>query len=397
MKILVACVLPEFAIEELRGLGSEVVVQPTLAGEALVAASRDVNILIVRRTRVPADLFNTASSLQMVLRAGTDVSGIAVEAASAQGVFVTNCPQRDAVAVSEMAFASMLALDRQLLDAVAVARSNSHIKRDEFPEARGLAGRTLGVVGFGPTERELARRARAFDMKVLCWSHSMQGEHAGAEDVDFVNWPRELAARSDIVFVYAPPEEGEELRADSELLSEMREGAHLIHIGVPAALNESAVVEAIERRKIRVATDLFAPREGERVRSALADRPDVLTTYRLADRSAQARDAIAAETVSIVRKFLVSGVLVNCVNLLERSPATWQLVLRLRDAVGIMANIMDAIRADGVNAEEITSRVFSGARAAWCTIALDERPSAEALQTIRSLDGVLHLELRAVV
>jgi hypothetical protein len=62
-----------------------------------------------------------------------------------------------------------------------------------------------------------------------------------------------------------------------------------------------------------------------------------------------------------------------------------------------MAGIMETIRSDGINAEEIGTRVFSGARAAWCTIALDDRPSAEALATIRGLPGVLHLELRAVV
>ena len=77
--------------------------------------------------------------------------------------------------------------------------------------------------------------------------------------------------------------------------------------------------------------------------------------------------------------------------------ATWQLVLRLRDTVGVLASIMAHVRADGINAEEINSRLFTGARAAWCVIALDERPSTEALSAIRDLEGVLHLELRALV
>ena len=72
-------------------------------------------------------------------------------------------------------------------------------------------------------------------------------------------------------------------------------------------------------------------------------------------------------------------------------------MLRVRDAVGVMASILEAIRADGINAEEISSRVFVGARAAWCTIALDERPSTEALEAIRALHDVLYLEIRAVV
>jgi D-3-phosphoglycerate dehydrogenase len=98
-----------------------------------------------------------------------------------------------------------------------------------------------------------------------------------------------------------------------------------------------------------------------------------------------------------VRAFVVSGEILNCLNLLEHGPATWQLVVRARDAVGVMASILDAIRADGINVEEISSRVFVGARAAWCTISLDERPSAEVLEAVRALPEVLYSQIRAVV
>ena len=109
------------------------------------------------------------------------------------------------------------------------------------------------------------------------------------------------------------------------------------------------------------------------------------------------RRATADEVVRIVQAFVVSGEALNCLNLCDRSPATWQLVLRVRDQVGVMAALLEAIRADGINAQEISSRVFTGVKAAWCTIALDERPSTEALDSIRALPQVLHLELRAVV
>jgi D-3-phosphoglycerate dehydrogenase len=129
----------------------------------------------------------------------------------------------------------------------------------------------------------------------------------------------------------------------------------------------------------------------------LCDIPGVIGTQQIGRRTAQAHWATAQEIVRIVRAFLVSGEVLNCVNLAERSPATWQLSLRVRDQVGVMAAVLSAVQADGINAEEITSRVFSGAKAAVCTIALDERPSMEALEAIRALTDVLHLELRAVV
>jgi D-3-phosphoglycerate dehydrogenase / 2-oxoglutarate reductase len=134
-----------------------------------------------------------------------------------------------------------------------------------------------------------------------------------------------------------------------------------------------------------------------RFRSRLCDLPGVIGTQHIGAITEQARQATADEVVRIVQAFVVSGEALNCLNLCERSPATWQLVLRVRDQVGVMAAILEAIRADGINAQEISSRVFTGVKAAWCTIALDERPSTEALSSIRALPQVLHLELRAVV
>ncbi|MFH1747560.1 MAG: hypothetical protein ABIG44_11005, partial [Planctomycetota bacterium] len=155
-----------------------------------------------------------------------------------------------------------------------------------------------------------------------------------------------------------------------------------------------------KQRGLRVALDVFGSQptgDAGRFRCKLAGLPGVIGTQHLGPLTEQARHATAAEVVRIVESFLVSGDLVNCLNLMARSPATWQLVLRVRDAVGVMAAVLEAIRADGINAEEITSRVFTGARAAWCTISLDERPSTEALDAVRALDEVLYLELRAVV
>ena len=174
----------------------------------------------------------------------------------------------------------------------------------------------------------------------------------------------------------------------------------MVHVGQPTAIDEVALAAAIRARGLRVAVDVFASEpvaESARFRPRLCDLPGVITTQHIGPLTEQARDATAAEVVRIIRAFVVSGEILNCLNLLERSPATWQLVMRVRDAVGVMTAVLDAIRADGINAEEIITRVFQGARAAWCTIALDERPSTEALEAIRALRNVLYLELRAVV
>jgi len=398
MKLLVTCAFPPAALDELRALGTEVLYEPDLTAERLVSRIRDAAILIVGRTGVSADAVAAARSLQMIVRCGTDVSNIAAEEASAEGVFVTHCPDKEAVAVAELMFGLMLALDRRLLDHAAALRAGAPVP--DAALARGLAGQTLGVLGFDAVGHELARRARAFDMKLLAWSASAVGSAPPAGEIEFCSWPRELARRSQIVTAYAPPMRGEGLVVDAALLENLSAGSQLVYVGHGGGIDQTALLDAIHKKSLRVGLDLSAAegaREALRVQPALLERPGVIVTRQLADRTQQARDATAAEAVRIVRQFLVAGEVLNCVNLLERSPATWQLVLRLRDAVGVLASIMDAIRAEGINAEEIVTRVFVGARAAWCTIALDERPSTETLDVIRGLGGVLHLELRAVV
>lgn len=401
MKILIACEMPDFALNDLQSLGSEVLYEPTLTSETLPSKVRDVGILIVESTRVTAEVLQRGQALQMIVRRGAGVSNIAVTEASVQGVCVSHCPSQHAVAVAELTLGMTLCLDRGICDRATSLRDAR--KRQQATVGRGLHGRTLGVLNYGVVGAEVAKLARAFGMEVLAWSPTISptpGRDEPANEVEFTDWPRELARRCDVVTVYSAPDASDDVLVDSEFLANMREHGYLVHIGNPGVIDEHALASAIERKSLRVAIDAYSSasgREAPRFRSKLLDNPGVIGTHALGERTTQALHATAAEAVRIVREFLVAGVLLHCVNVVERSPATWQLVLRLRDAVGVMAAVMEAIRADGVNAEEITSRVFTGAQAAWCTIALDERPSAEALETIRSLNGVMHLDLRAVV
>lgn len=400
MNILVTCELPEFALEQLRGLGSVVDYKPDLRPGKLRDVIAGVGVLVVDSRRVSPETIARGDMLQMIVRAGCGPGDVAVEEASAQGVFVTHCPMQHAIAVAELTFSLLLALDRRLPENTAAVREGRWL-RGKFKDARGLSGRTLGILGYGQTGREVARRAAAFGMNVLAWCPTLTAETPREPGVTLCNWPRELARESDFVTVHVPEATQERIAlVDAEFLESMRPGACLVHVGHPTAEEEAALAHAVTHRGLRVALDAYgsAPTaESARYRCPLADLPGTIVTQHMGPLTEQATHAIATEVVRIVRAFVVSGDIQNCLNLLERSPATWQLVLRARDAVGVMASILEAVRADGINVEEISSRVFLGARAAWCTVALDERPSNEALEAIRALDEVLYLELRAVV
>lgn len=399
MRILVACVLPPAALDELRALGAEVLVKPELTPDQLAGALADAGVLIVDRRRVSADAVNSANALQMIVRAGTVVANIALEDASTQGIFVCNTPFRDASAIAELAIGLIITLDRRLDEHRAAVREGRP-PAVEGVTARGLAGRTLGILGFGPVCRAVAARARSFGMHVLAWSPTISADTSGAEGVEFCAWPRELARRCDFVSIYGPPDGSQEPVVSREFLAALRPGVCLVHIGHPGVLDDAALTDAALTGRIRVASDIYAyeaARDVGKLRTRLMQAPNAIITQRLGSATDEARAAIAEEVVRVVRQFVVAGEVLNCVNLVERSPGRWQLILRLRDAVGVLASVMDAVRADGVNAEEVMTRVFTGARAAWCTVALDERPSAEALDSIRKINGVLHLQLRAMM
>ena len=398
MKIFVACELPDGALQALRSLAEDVAYRPMATSAELREKLGDVRLLVVGSTRIAPDLIARAPALQMIVHAGHGPGDIALEAASQQGVFVCHCPDKHAAAVAELTFGLILALDRRIVENTTALREGRWI-RGELSDARGLAGRTLGIVGWGAVGRQVARLARAFDMRVLAWSPALTPEASPDGAVEFCNWPRELARECDIVTVHAIEGEAEPL-VDADFLESLPEGAYLVHVGRAGMVDEAALARAVEKRGLRLALDVFTSEpagELARFRCRLCEQAGVIGTQHIAELTAQARMATADEVVRVVQAFFVSGDVLNCLNLCDRSPATWQLVMRVRDQPGVMAAVLEVVRSDGINAQEISSRVFIGAKAAWLTIALDERPSTEALDAIHALPNVLHLELRAVV
>jgi len=165
MKTLIADKFSEAHIARLNQLGCEVTYQPTAKAEELAGLIAPYKILVVRGKPVTADTLQAADELALVLRAGAGVNTIDVKTASARGVFVSNCPGKNSIAVAELVFALLLALDRRIPDNVAALRAHKWNKK-EFSKADGIYGKTLGVVGTGRIGREVITRAHAFGLRV---------------------------------------------------------------------------------------------------------------------------------------------------------------------------------------------------------------------------------------
>src|SRR6202789_1453156 len=165
MRLLIADKLHPRAIEELRTLPLEVVYEPELTRESLETRMQGVGILVGRSTDVTAAAIENAKQLNLIVRAGASFETIDVRAASKRGIYVANCPGKNASAVAELVFGLTLALDRRIPDALASLRAGKW-ERQEYGKAEGLHGKTLGVAGLGAIGREVASRARAFGLNV---------------------------------------------------------------------------------------------------------------------------------------------------------------------------------------------------------------------------------------
>jgi D-3-phosphoglycerate dehydrogenase / 2-oxoglutarate reductase len=386
MKVLIADKFEESGINGLKEIGCEVIYDADLKDEALVQAigASRADVLIVRSTRVPEAMFE-AGGLSLVVRAGAGFNTIDVKAASARGVYVSNCPGKNSVAVAELAFGLILALDRRIPDNVAELRAGKWNKK-EFSKAPGLYGRTLSLIGLGRIGREMVQRAKAFGMNVTGWSRNLTPDSAAGMGVAFRPTIIEAARDCDIMSLHLAltPETREIINAD--IFDAMRPGSYLINTSRAEIVEQAALAQAIKSKGMRAGLDVFA---GEPAAAAgefsdsIVQLPNLYGTHHIGASTDQAQEAIAAETVRIVRTFKETGKVLNVVNLSERTPATHLLVVRHRDRPGVLAHVFNEIKAANINVQEMENIVFEGAEAAIARIGLDAPLDAESVSRIR--------------
>ncbi|MBN2021362.1 MAG: hypothetical protein JW809_01080 [Pirellulales bacterium] len=394
MKVLIADKLSAATVTALEKLGLEVSVQPDLTAEALPQAIGDTNILVVRSTKVIAATFEAGKDLSLVIRAGAGVNTIDLAAASTRGVYVANCPGKNTAAVAELAVGLLIAADRRIVDATTALRNGSWRKK-EFGKARGLKGRTLGILGFGAIGQAVAQRAAGLEMEVIAWSRSLTPQLAEEQSVGYADTPEMLAAESDAVSVHLAMTPDTKHMVNKAFLDAMKPGAILINTSRGELVDSEALKAAIAEKGLRVGMDVFenepAPGEAPFDQTELAGL--VTATPHVGASTDQAAEAIADEVVRIVDVFLKSGHPPGTVNLCRKSPATCGLVVRHLNKVGILATVLTGLRSEGINVEEMENTIFEGAQAACCAMLLDQAPSKELLASIRGNENVLHVML----
>jgi len=398
MKVLIADKFPDETRRALEQAGFKVRYEPDAGGERLPALISDADVLVVRSTKVSAAALKAGSCLQLVVRAGAGVNTIDVSAASAHGVFVANCPGKNAIAVAELALGLLVGVDRRIAQASAELKAG-HWNKKEYGKADGLFGRTLGVVGLGEIGREVVPRARGLGMRVAGWSRSLTDDAAQALGVVRMPSVEALASESDAITVhlaYSPQTKG---LLGPTFFARMRERAILVNTSRAGIVDEEALLAAMEKRGVRYAADVF---EGEpeagtaEFATPVTKHPATLVTPHVGASTEQAQQAVADETVRIIKSFAQSGIVPNCVNLARRTPAKAQLNVRHLDRVGVLAGVLGAIREAGINVEEVENVIFEGAQAACARIRLAREPEPALVRAVEGLEHVIGAQVVAL-
>jgi D-3-phosphoglycerate dehydrogenase len=397
MRVLIADKFEQSGRDGLESLGCQVSYEPDAKDDSLVAAITNTapDVLVVRGTKVTEPMLD-AGPIKLVVRAGAGYNTIDVAAASKRGIYVSNCPGKNGIAVAELAFALILALDRRVADNVIALRQGQWNKK-EFSKARGLFGRTLGLIGVGQIGQEMIPRAQAFGMPIVAWSRSLTPDRAARLGVEYKQTPLDVARSSDIVSVHLALKPETRGLIGADFLNAMKEGSYFINTARGDVVDQNALAEAMKTRGIRAGLDVFAvePTSGTgEFQDPIVKEANLYGTHHIGASTDQAQEAIAAETVRIVREFKETGKVPNVVNLAQQSPATYRLVVRHLDRPGVLAGVLDAIKAEQINVQEMENIVFEGAAAAVARINLDNAPSAGMLNKLRSESAdILELNL----
>lgn len=311
MKIVIADDLPASAIELLKAEGWEVDARSGRPADQLKTDLSDADALVVRSaTKVTAALIEAAPRLRVIARAGSGVDNVDVTAASARGVVVMNAPGANSISVAELAVGLMLSLARHLPAADAAMKQGKWEKKKFMGEE--VRDKTLGLAGLGRIGQEVARRARAFGMRVIAHDPFISAQVAGDLGVELVSMD-DVFARADYVSLHLPSTPATRNFLNAERLSRAKKGIRIVNTARGDLVDEKALADAIESGRVAgAALDVFETEPPPDPR--LQTLPQVIATPHIAASTREAQELVGVETAGALRDFLRDGVIRNAVN-----------------------------------------------------------------------------------
>ena len=317
MKIIISDPLPSSATELLEKEGWTVDARAGRSTDKLSNDIKDAVALIVRSaTKVTAQLIASAPNLRVIARAGSGVDNVDLQAASDKGILVLNAPGANSISVAEHAFALIMSSARS------IPRADAQMKNGEWGKKslRGveLRGKTLGVIGLGRIGRELAHRARAFDMSVVAHDPFITTNIAEELGIELLTLAV-LAEQADFISLHLPSTDATRGIVNSDFLSSCKPDAKIINTARGDLIDEAALSDALTNGQIGGAgLDVYA--EEPPPDTTITGHPNVIATPHIAGSTTEAQELVGIDAATSVREYLRSGVVRNAVNYPSVSP-----------------------------------------------------------------------------
>jgi len=312
LHLLITDAVDERYVDELKKTqGFQVDFRNGIKREELKGIIGNYECIIVRsRTKLDAELISLARSAKLIVRAGVGIDNIDVEAATARGIAVANTPWANVVSAAELTIAFALALSRHICD----ANASMHSGKWETLRFTGteLRGKRLGIVGLGRVGREVARRAKAFEMEVVAYDPFISDGVAASAGAKLMGFD-ELLSTSDIVTLHASMLPGNVHLMGKREFELMKRGALFINTARGEMVDSAALADALEQGRLAgAACDVF---EGEpAVNERLKSMPNMLMTPHIGAQTREAQERVGKEVVEVVRSFFLEGRMMNVLN-----------------------------------------------------------------------------------
>jgi D-3-phosphoglycerate dehydrogenase len=326
-------------LEAARSRGIEYEVKTGLAGRALKQALLEFDGAICRSgVTISGDVLEGNRRLRAIARAGVGTDNIDKDAATRLGIIVMNTPTGNTISTAEHTFALMLALSRCIAPAFSSLKAGKWDRKSYM--GTQLADKTLGVIGLGRIGQEVAKRAIAFQMRVLGYDPFLSHEQAAKLGIQRVETVRDMLPHVDYLTVHTPLTPETTNLIDRAALEIIKPGARLINCARGGIYNEAALVEGLQSGRLGgVALDVFA--QEPCTDSPLFAMPNVVCTPHLGASTEEAQAQVAVEAVQLVINYLTTGEIRHAVNMAAIDPKTLEALrgyLDLAYRLGLLAS-----------------------------------------------------------
>ncbi len=307
MKIVVldgyALAHDDLSWEALNALG-DVTVYDRTTKETVVAHARGADILLTNKTRLREPELAQLESVRYIGVLATGYNIVDVAYAKSRGIVVTNVPSYGTDAVAQYVFALLLQICHHVVEHAALVREGKWNRHEDFcfwdyPLVE-LAGKTLGIVGYGRIGKRAAEIARAFGMQVMVYTRSNRAPEPGIEFVDF----NVLVESADVISLHCPLTDETRGILSAEAFQKMKDGVVIINTARGPLIDETALLEGLKSGKVYAAgLDVLAV-EPPREHHPLFDMPNCFVTPHIAWAPVEARQRLMNTAIDNVKAFI---------------------------------------------------------------------------------------------